>query len=559
MAIRDTSVLRTTDTVGLLNAIRHDASLDYQKRIPIATSGAIQETVRTLQSYRPSWNEFVDALINRIGLTVVRSKSWSNPLAEFKMGLLEFGDSIEEVQVGLLRAHTYDTDRDYMEKTLFGTELPEVQSNFHRVNRRNFYKVSVDEMRLRNAFLTSGGVTNFVTSLMDAPYTSDAYDEFLLTTSLFAEYESNGGFYHVRVPEVSAMESNADDARTALRKIRALGDNLRFLSTRYNAAKMPVAAEPEDLILFTTPEFNAAIDVNALAAAFNIDRASLRGRVIPIPRERFGIEGCEAILTTRDFFVIADQRFDMTEQYNAVPGMRNYFLHRWQVVSASRFVPAVMFNTRSEDEVITVSQNITGVTSIDILAIGDGTVPTDIRRGDMIPLRAVVAGTTTPVGGKLADQVAWSVAGGASSRTYITSTGVLHAGGDETATSLTVTARTAYLDPTNVRKDGVTKTLSVGVTGNLIPLWPETGAIASIEIAGFKVPNVAPGTTTYALTVPKDTVVKVADVEVGTLDSATVNTTVTKVAGGYTVVIKVDPSRPGAELTYTVNVTVSAT
>ena len=52
---------------------------------------------------------------------------------------------------------------------------------------------------------------------------------------------------------------------------------------------------------------------------------------------------------------------------------------------------------------------------------------------------------------------------------------------------------------------------------------------------------------------------KVADVEVGTLDSATVNTTVTKVAGGYTVVIKVDPSRPGAELTYTVNVTVSAT
>ena len=75
MPIRDTSVLRTTDTTDLLNAIRHDATLDYQNRIPIATSGAIQETVRTLQSYRPAWNEFVDALINRIGLTVVRSKS----------------------------------------------------------------------------------------------------------------------------------------------------------------------------------------------------------------------------------------------------------------------------------------------------------------------------------------------------------------------------------------------------------------------------------------------------------------------------------------------------
>ena len=120
-----------------------------------------------------------------------------------------------------------------------------------------------------------------------------------------------------------------------------------------------------------------------------------------------------------------------------------------------------------------------------------------------------------------------------------------------------MTARTTYLDPANVRLDGLTKTLALDVTGAKRPVWPEAGALASITIAGVSVPNVAPATMTYTLALPAGTKVKASDVGVGTVNSASVQTKVAAVASGYTVTITLDPGE-GAAKVYTVNVTVPA-
>src|SRR5205085_2463831 len=150
-------------------------------------------------------------------------------------------------------------------QTLFSRETPEVQANFHTINRQDFYKVTINESLLNRAFLDPTGLSGFINQLMEAPSNSDQLDEFLLTCSLFREYESNGGFYHVNVPDVRNLDSSGDDARLALRKMRAMADNLKFLSTKYNAAHMPIFARPEQLVIFASPEFNAAVDVDALA------------------------------------------------------------------------------------------------------------------------------------------------------------------------------------------------------------------------------------------------------------------------------------------------------
>ena len=347
--------LRHNNNAEIMDAIRDDASTDYQRRIPRATQGSVQETFKQLTQFQPHMNEFLDALVNRIGTVIARNISWQNPLAEFKRGMLNFGDTIEEIQIGLLKAHVYDTDVDYMERAIFGQERPHVESIFHRVNRENYYKITINQAMLHRAFLDDQGLSNFISQLMLAPSTSDQWDEFLLTTQLFQEYESHGGFYHVNVPNAMAITSGAPEAKVALRKMRAMADTLKFISTKYNAAKMPTFARAEDLVLFVTPEFNAAIDVEALAAAFHIDKMEMHGRVIPIPKENFQIDGCQAIMTTRDFFVIADQRLENTSQVNPVGLYNNYFLHHWQVISASRFVPAVMFWDKADDEVIHVS------------------------------------------------------------------------------------------------------------------------------------------------------------------------------------------------------------
>lgn len=559
MPTKDILPLKNTSNVAILNAIRYDATLGYQNRIPEATKANVQDVVRNLQAFRPHWNEFVDALVNRIGLVICRNSSWTNPLGEFKRGILEYGDTIEEVQTGLLLAHRYDPDREYGEKVLFAQELPDVQSNFHTVDRQEFYKVTLNDTLLKRAFLSGSGLSEFAAQLMEAPSTSDQWDEFILTCSLFAEYEKNGGFFHVNVPDVSSMSSNQADAQGALRKLRAYADNLTFMSTRYNAAHMPMAAKREDLVIFCTPEFQSGIDVNGLAAAFNVSFADAHGRIIPIPQEMFGVQGCQAIMTTRDFFVIADKVFETTSQYNPASLGTNYFLHRHEVISASRFVPAILFTTNDTEATVGISYSVASVTAPTILALADGTVPTSAQRGGMLPLTATANATSVPADAGVAPTaVLWSLTGNNSTRTYITQTGVLHVGGDETSSSVTVKATSVYVDPVNPRTDSKSATAAISITGNMLPAWPEAGSLASIKIAGQSVPGVNAGTATYTMTMPTGTVIKPGDVEVGTHNSANVQVDVKKTdATTYVVTVTVDPSDTAAPTVYTVTVTLA--
>src|SRR6478609_7829471 len=149
---------------AILDAVRGIASTDYARRIPAADVAGVAATIENLTrpENRQWMNEFIDVLVNRIGMTIAKSNSWTNPLAPFKRGMLSYGNTIEEIQTGLLQAHGYDPDRDYMEKTLFGRERPEVQVNFHTINRQDFYKVTINDALLKRAFLDPSGLSGFI-------------------------------------------------------------------------------------------------------------------------------------------------------------------------------------------------------------------------------------------------------------------------------------------------------------------------------------------------------------------------------------------------------------
>lgn len=462
--------LKPSSNQDMLNAIRLQASNDYQRRIPAATKANIQEVAQSIFEYEATRNEAVNALVNRIGLIVAREKSFTNPLAKFKIGELPFGDTIEEVMVGLLEAQTYDPHRDYLERDLFGQASIDVQSSFHKVNRQDFYKVTINDPTLRKAFLEEQGLYKFVGQLMDAPMVSDQWDEFLLTVSLFREYHRNGGFFKVGVPDVAATTADANDAKQFLRRAREFADTLPFISSHYNAAGMPVAANRDDLELFITPEANSAIDVEALAGAFNTDRANMPMRTTVIPKEHFGIAGAQAILSTKDFFVIADQRFQTTSQANPVGLYENHFLHRWQVVSASRFVPAILFTSTETPDVITLVEN--PVTDILPLVVQDaeGNTVTDVERGQLYSVTG--SAVTTPAGG-VNDAVRFELDGSESQFTYINQAGTLSIGSDEDAETITIVAIATD-------NNTVTETLTVDVQGDKVQVWPNPDVIEDV-------------------------------------------------------------------------------
>lgn len=479
----------------VFNAIRNEATDDFRRRIPAATQADLEASMRALNSYPGGWNEFASAIVNKIGLTIAKNRNWTNPMAKFKRGMLEFGETIEEIQTGLVEAYVYDHDQDYGERAIFGRERPEVQADYHHINRENFYKITVDNVALRRAFLSESGLASFISSLMDAPTTSDNWDEYLAMRQLFAEYEKNGGFFKVHIPEIPLDGEAAIPARQALRAVRTWIGKLPFLSSHYNAAGMPVHANADDLELFVTPEFQAALDVEALAGLFNVSYAEVNSRITIIDQFPDGMEDIKAILTTRDFFVVADTYYDTTNMPNPVGLHENFFLHHHQIISASRFVPAIAFTTGAGTEITKVETPVTGMNAVEIHA-ADGSVITSVVRG--MSYEVTGSAITTPEGG-VNDAVRFQLIGTQSSRSYITNTAVLHVSADEAANSITV--RTTSVDDNTFTDDQV-----LTVTGDRLVLWPNPDVIEDDDNDGLaeRVP-VAPDRDGNEILIPEVT------------------------------------------------------
>ena len=333
------------------------------------------------------------------------------------------------------------------------------------MNRQEFYKVTINNNMLRRAFLEQGGLADFASRIMEAPITSDNWDEFLATVNLFSEYEKNGGFYHVHIPNISWGANAASEAKYALRKMRGLIETMKFPSTKYNAAHMPTFANADDLALFTTPEFAAGMDVEALAGAFNIDKANVASRMITVPRDKFNIDGAHAVITTKDFFVIADTMIENTSQWNPAAVSNNYFFHHHQIISASRFVPAVLLWEGADDEVIEITSKPTAVAK-PIVTDSDGKTVTTVLRGGVYQATATVTDDKPDIDSRTG--LIWSVVDALSTHTHVSATGVLTVGGDEDATSVRVVATTSPRGG-----EGITSLTTVlTVAGDRIPAWP---------------------------------------------------------------------------------------
>lgn len=463
----DVRPFKPESNVDIINAIRKNASPDYQRRVPEASKGALQDNLLHLTEFRPRWNEFVDNLINRIGLVIAKNNTWSNPYSKFKRGMMQMGDTIEEINVGLIKARVYNSDRLNLERDIFGQYPPDVQSSFHKITRQEYYAVTVNEPMLKRAFITEGDLGNFITSVMQAPTTSDQWDEFLQMCSLFRQYHDAGGFFKVHVDDLDDNTITEDErttrAKDFLRLVRGFAGTLSFLSTHYNAAGMPVAVRPDELELFITPEALAAIDVDALAGAFNIEKAQMPGKINVIPAEQFNIPGAQAILTTPEFFVVADTLLDTTNQWNPVGLTNNYFFHHHEIISASRFVPALLFTTEAGD-VITIPE--TPVVEMGTLTVTneEGTTVTNVLRGSLYQL--IGEAVTDPAGGDN-DNVRLELVGNDSTHSYITSAGVIHVAPDEDSGTLTVNAYAIDSEPPQI-----TGTVTVNVVGTKTTLWP---------------------------------------------------------------------------------------
>lgn len=353
----------TNSSVDILNAIRNNATQNYREYIPKATADAdsIRQIGAIIMDYPALQNEFLSALVNRIGRVLITSKMYDNPWSFFKKGLLEYGESVEEIFVNI--AKPFQFDPAVAENNVFKREIPDVRAAFHIMNYQKYYKATISNDQLRQAFLSWQGISDLIAKIVDAMYTGANYDEFQTMKYMLARHILDGHMYPVEIPAVETA-----NMKSIVSVIKGISNKYTFLSTDYNLAGVATFTNKSEQYMLINSNFDATMDVEILASAFNMDKAEFSGRRVlvdsfgSLDTARLGelfkgdstyeeisedklkaLDLIPAILVDRDWFMIFDNFYNFTEQYNGEGLYWNYWYHVWKTFSVSPFANNALF------------------------------------------------------------------------------------------------------------------------------------------------------------------------------------------------------------------------
>lgn len=353
--LNGTGMKSGTTGLDVLNAIRNTMPTSYADRIPEATKDTIREYGASLRQFPVLMNAFVDVLINKIGLTVIKNKSYTNPLKMFQRGDLEVGEVIEEIFVDIVKAKVYtpEAPQDNL-GDVFAINKPNVMARYHVVNSQLVYPITINKAELLRAFRSVAYFEEFIAKIFESVYASEELDEFLQTKNLIQNYltapEVEGGeavnrFYDVQVSEITDEAS----AKNFARIVRKVSNDLIFMKNDFNYAGVTTHTPKEDQVLIIDTDTDAWLDVEVLAYAFNMNKANpedVLGKKVVL--DDFGDKedtDTKALLVDRDWFMIYNQLYEVQEQDNALHLYFNRFLHVWKCYSTSQFANAIRFTT----------------------------------------------------------------------------------------------------------------------------------------------------------------------------------------------------------------------
>lgn len=177
------------DLTVTLNKIRATSSSAYQSTVPIATLDNIADVgAAVLNAPSAIRNEFASNLYNKIGMTLIDSPVVENEFAFLKKGKLVYGQTIEDIYVGLVDGQEYVTgmkEGDSVPDPFSIKKVPHYSAFYSTILSRQ-YQVTKHLTDLKKAFHEGGGVEKFVAGLMNSMTSGENWDDMRATIGLIA-------------------------------------------------------------------------------------------------------------------------------------------------------------------------------------------------------------------------------------------------------------------------------------------------------------------------------------------------------------------------------------
>ena len=300
-------------------------------------------------------NDFV-GLLKKVVYTAVYNKTFNNPLAELEGERMPLGQFIESAYVNPAKARAFNVN-DFA--GLLQKYESEIAVEYYSVNSDLQYMVTVTREKIRNAFTSWDQLEGLISGMVNSLWNGAYITRYNQTKGLPLAAFKKGAIKYEVIPEVTDEQT----AKNLIRKVRADYNKMQIPSTKYNAWQdvkgegafaLKTWSDPEDLIILISADVEALVDVEVLAAAFNLDKDSFIARKITVDDfSQYNDDGTVAVdgsmikcvLADRSWFKIKTQDFAMDEFYNMNNRTWQYGLNDVRMVNYSLFANAKVYTT----------------------------------------------------------------------------------------------------------------------------------------------------------------------------------------------------------------------
>lgn len=308
-------------------------------------------------------NSFFSELVNVIIKQRVISESFDNPLNQYKTGDLPLGLGESEIyfnpQTGrdfftkvdnestAISSWTDDTANRNKNYGIMYDVLPDIKQVMYRLNYGRQYKRTYSDIELQNVMTSWDSFGSFIDAVSRDLDASANIEEFNAMRTLFTNGYSNG---FLPIQPITAVTNKAT-AEALLVKAREFFTSFQFPSTQFSGwnAKNPEAliqtwTKKDRISIIMTANTAAVVDVYALAAAFNMDKANFIGKIQIV--DKLDDNGKVAAIMFDDTLMHVTPKVNMMGAFfNPDTIKQSIYLTRTAIMALCPFANSVVFST----------------------------------------------------------------------------------------------------------------------------------------------------------------------------------------------------------------------
>lgn len=298
-------------------------------------------------------------LLKQIAYVATQTRIFNNPLAQLEGDNIPLGWAGEETYINPVKGRQFDVN-DFA--GILQKYEADVKVQYLTVNMDLQYPVTITRDKIRQAFNSWADLENFINGIVNALYNGAYIGMFQYTKALVT------GAYAANKAAIKTftLPTNEATGKAFIKELRKLNTLFQLPSSDYNAWKKvggagrPVTTwcAPEDIVLMIRADILAVVDVDVLAAAFNMDKADFIGRVITV--DNFDVRDDDGNLVTdgsailgiicdKSWFKIKTQDMALDMWFNPNNRSWQYYLNTVRMYNYSLFANGVILATTVPD------------------------------------------------------------------------------------------------------------------------------------------------------------------------------------------------------------------